>query len=1135
MAAVRTISNAVYQSLAANDDGSTAQVPMGLTLNFFGTSYTKTWVNNNGNCSFASANGVYTPYTLTAALANPIISPLLCDVDTRAQGSPLVQYGTGVMAAGANTGRPVFIVNWLAVGYYAEKMDKRNSFQLLLIDRSDIAPGDCDLEFNYGDGTYGVGWETGEASGGRGGLGGVSAAAGYSGGSGQYGTFLEFPGSRIPGSFLNNSFQTGLIHNTGSPDGIKGRYLFPIRGGIPAPPPLPPPAPGPVNLIPPTFPTGDLSGLALPDGTTISVYTGRSAVSSLAGGADGYYEIDQLPIGLYSVLYSQCGYVPVLQCVTLSPNVKTTAPPVQLTAHDPADGFGYICGWAVDQVSGTPLAGAQVSVKLAGSANNFPLVNASTDAGGGFVLKVPVGAYIVSVQANGLPIFSWGLPVAVENSCPAVIGPIGVSGPPTGDGAIVGYVEDAVTYAALGGAGVMAGARDTSAAADGGYGFRFLPTPGQVTVLASNLGYYPRYAQVYLNQGETARVDLGLVPLTTPIGEIDGFVTDALTGIAISGAAVRVPGLTQAITTTTGYFNLDTVPAGQAAAQVIADGYEPQQESVTVAEGVTTRQSFALNAWTGTNACLYGQVRDVVTAAPVVGASVAVDAAAATSQAGGAYMVIFPVPPKTHTVKAGSAGYYPFEQDAVPVDYSESVQLDIGLVSTSTPVGAIHGLVLDARHTDIRLGGALISVGKFLQAIASFPQGEYLLPYVPSGVLYTGTASIDGYVPLTVAGIEAARGQVLEMDWPLTSLSDEFQATGTLTATVLEAGSGNLLAGASVTTGAFGAAGGVTDSTGKTTLMGLLPGNYTVSATLPGYRVGRAMAVVLPGANTCTVTLRGFPNGYQGGEVYGYVSAAILPPGVGIGGCLVSANPRTDPAFLSGWTGPDVVTDANGFYVLDNVPAPATSLTFDKADYDAIAIGAVPVQERQATRRDAELSPFDGRVPAGWTVFFGEAVACDRPLAAAVAAMLPPRPALSLAWGVSASGPPAQYTVHLGPAAGQERPVLVVPGSRTAALIPGVPPGSYVAFVTADGSGPSNETSAVVAPEPELSTQAEALLCQADTAALPRYRRLRWGVRTPTVNAAPLLRLAVLLPPGVRVGQPAVMGLDAPAATVKGA
>ena len=57
------------------------------------------------------------------------------------------------------------------------------SFQVIVIDRSDLGAGDFDVEFNYAR----IPWETGDASGGIGGLGRRTASVGWSNGSGESG------------------------------------------------------------------------------------------------------------------------------------------------------------------------------------------------------------------------------------------------------------------------------------------------------------------------------------------------------------------------------------------------------------------------------------------------------------------------------------------------------------------------------------------------------------------------------------------------------------------------------------------------------------------------------------------------------------------------------------------------------------------------------------------------------------------------------------------------------------------------------------------------------------------------------------------------------------------------------------
>ncbi len=227
------------QALAPNDDGSTGAVDVGFPVNLFGSTYTSLFVNNNGNVTFNAPLGDFTPYQLTADTP-PIIAPFFADVDTQGGNVPtgdtstvdigagrsgLVEYGTT-----SYLGRQAFCVNWFdvngGVGYFSQHIDKRNTFQLLIVDRSSGgAVGDVDLLFNYA----GIQWETGDASGGVDGLGGSAAGAGYSAGDGNPNHFFEVAGSREPGAFLDggtNPLTSRTINST-----VPGRFIFSVRNG----------------------------------------------------------------------------------------------------------------------------------------------------------------------------------------------------------------------------------------------------------------------------------------------------------------------------------------------------------------------------------------------------------------------------------------------------------------------------------------------------------------------------------------------------------------------------------------------------------------------------------------------------------------------------------------------------------------------------------------------------------------------------------------------------------------------------------------------------------------------------------------------------------------------------------------
>jgi hypothetical protein len=131
-----------------------------------------------------------------------------------------VSYGTATL-----NGFNVFGVNYINVGVFSQQ-SIFNSFQMILTDRSDIAAGDFDIEFNYDE----INWESGTASGAP--VGGlcddscVSALAGYwTSSTSNY----TLDGSLVHGALIDGGPNALISHSLNSE--VLGRYIFQVRGG----------------------------------------------------------------------------------------------------------------------------------------------------------------------------------------------------------------------------------------------------------------------------------------------------------------------------------------------------------------------------------------------------------------------------------------------------------------------------------------------------------------------------------------------------------------------------------------------------------------------------------------------------------------------------------------------------------------------------------------------------------------------------------------------------------------------------------------------------------------------------------------------------------------------------------------
>lgn len=201
--------------LHRNDDGSS--VALDITsifedgIEIGGQSFDTLHVNNNGNITFGSSLSSYTPGVIGGTTGLNIVAPYWADVDTRAD---VPNVNDGVFWDFKDT-RDSVVVTWNRVGYYSNKIDKLDTFQLELRDRG---AGNVEIIFRYNS----INWTTGDASGGSNGLGGTIARAGFSLG----GLYFELPTSG------NQSGMLGLEASTGNL-GTTGVWQFLLQDGTP--------------------------------------------------------------------------------------------------------------------------------------------------------------------------------------------------------------------------------------------------------------------------------------------------------------------------------------------------------------------------------------------------------------------------------------------------------------------------------------------------------------------------------------------------------------------------------------------------------------------------------------------------------------------------------------------------------------------------------------------------------------------------------------------------------------------------------------------------------------------------------------------------------------------------------------
>jgi len=205
-------------ALDGNDDGSTPLISLPFQFNFFGDSFPGLFINNNGNVTFGQSSSAYNS-TGFPTQGPKMIAAFWADVDTRPAASGKVWRKS--LDSDGNGSIDTFVVTWDNVGYYSNRTDKLNTFQIILTDGTNSSIGlGVRAAFSYDN----MCWTTGSASGGSNGFGGGGATVGVNRGNGtdffQVGRFNQ-PGSAYDGP-------------GGAPDGIDyldGKFFTLTLGG----------------------------------------------------------------------------------------------------------------------------------------------------------------------------------------------------------------------------------------------------------------------------------------------------------------------------------------------------------------------------------------------------------------------------------------------------------------------------------------------------------------------------------------------------------------------------------------------------------------------------------------------------------------------------------------------------------------------------------------------------------------------------------------------------------------------------------------------------------------------------------------------------------------------------------------
>ena len=526
--------------------------------------------------------------------------------------------------------------------------------------------------------------------------------------------------------------------------------------------------------------------------------------------------------------------------------------------------YGSISGIVTDEVTGLPIMGAHVMAR-GDTSHGGGYGGAMTNSTGYYIIQHLIhGAYLVSASKSGYQdeVYPESVIVVAGQNTPNIdfaLTPVGGGG----TGSISGRVTDEVTGFPIAGAVIMlSGMSQNHWYTDSAGHYTCDNVPAGVYLVGAHvMGYDPETYpdSVVVTEGQnTPNINFALTPTGGGgNGSISGRVTDAETGLPIPMAHVWAYGDSghhccggEAWTDTAGYYVIQNLAAGQFMVGAHKCGYQDQvyPGMVTVVAGQNTPNiDFAL-APIGEPGSISGTVTDQVTGEPIRCAHVSAygqfgQGQAHTDSLG--HYTISGLYPGAYFVTAWAMHYYPqdYPDTVMVIEGQNTPNIDFALVPYGSPApGIIAGQVIDDSTLTPIPNAIVFAISHSGHWGMSFTDstGAYRIQGLQADNYYV-YAHACGYIGEFYDGVYTWEEATLvtpdayNINFQLGECGHE---AGTISGVTNS--NGSPLEGAFVYAMASGEVKGFARSStdGGYVISGLLPGTYTITASMVMYHDG---------------------------------------------------------------------------------------------------------------------------------------------------------------------------------------------------------------------------------------------------------------------------------------------------------